>query len=368
MRRLIVPLLLLSSVLASAPLARAEIVERIIVKVNGDIITLSEFNDRQIAAAQAARVTPDGIATFLRENNARLLQEAIDDVLLIQRAVDGGMGLRPEFIDEIVESVKKDNGIESEEQFQAALAGEGLTLDDLRENIEKSWTKRMIIQREVEPLINLTEDQLKEEYERMKDTAFTKAATVTLQVIFIPVESGGITLARDIVARARAGADFASMARTHSAGPTADSGGDLGEIRQGDLSPDLDEAAFSLPVGSVSDPIASEDGFRILRVVAKTTGSVVPYATAKARVRSELMPETGEEVDDSRRQPGLFEEEVTVIRGQHLGFRRFPQHGVAHEGRGQWQISGDRGEVERRNRGDKPFERAIVEPVPGGWV
>ena len=169
------------------------------------------------------------------------------------------------------------------------LAREGLTLDDLRKNIERSWTKRMVIQREVQPRISVSEDELKEEYEKRKATDFTKAATVTLQGIFIPADAGGITLARDIVARARAGADFASMARTHSAGPTADSGGDLGEIAEGNLSPDLEEVAFSLPVGAVSDPIPSEEGFRILRVVAKTTGSVVPYATAKGRVRDELM-------------------------------------------------------------------------------
>jgi len=61
-------------------------------------------------------------------------------------AEDAGLGLRPEWVDETIESIKKDNKIESEEQFQAALASEGMTLDDLRKSIEKSWTKRMIIQ------------------------------------------------------------------------------------------------------------------------------------------------------------------------------------------------------------------------------
>ncbi|MEE8217669.1 MAG: peptidyl-prolyl cis-trans isomerase [Vicinamibacteria bacterium] len=290
MRRLIV-LLLLSSALGTAVVARAEIIERIIAKVNGEIITLSEFQERQLSAVQVARIPPEEHGAFLRQNNARLLQEAIDEILLIQRAADSGMELRAEFVDEIIESVKKENGIESEEQFQAALEGEGMTLADLRKNIERSWTKRMIIQREVEPRISVSEDELKEEYEKRKATDFTKAATVTLQGIFIPADAGGVTLARDIVARARAGADFASLARTHSADPTADSGGDLGELAQGNLSPDLEEVAFSLPVGSVSDPIPGEEGFWILRVVAKTTGSVVPYATAKGRVRSKMMAE-----------------------------------------------------------------------------
>ena len=300
MRRLFV-LLLLPSLLGAAGVAaaRAEIIERIIAKVNGDIITLTEFQERQIAAAQSARVTPDGIGTFLRENNARLLQEAIDEILLVQKAEDAGLGLRPEYVDEVIEGIKKDNKIESEEQFQAALAQEGLTLDDLRANIKKSMTQRMIIQRDIEPKISVSEEQLQEEYEKKKDSDFTKPATVSLQEIFISDERGGLTLAEEIVARARANEDFASLARAHSAAPTAEGGGDLGELSQGDMSPELEEAAFALPVGSVSDPIRVGEGYRILKVVAKTSGSVTPYATAKERIRNMMMASRFQEAYDA---------------------------------------------------------------------
>jgi peptidyl-prolyl cis-trans isomerase SurA len=288
MRRLFV-LLLLHSVLGVAGGARAEIIERIIVKVNGEIITLSEFGERQIAAAQAARIPPEQIGSFLRQSNARLLQQAIDEVLLLQKAEDSGLQLPPEFVGEVIDSIKKENNVNTEEQFQAALAQEGMTLDELRESIRKSYTRQMIVRRDVEPRISVSEEQMLEEYEKRKDTDFTRSATVTLQEIFVAEEAGGITLANDIVERARAGEDFASLARTHSAAPTASTGGDLGEIAQGDLNPDLEKTAFALSVGSVSDPIAVEGGHRILRVVAKTTGSVVSFANAKQRIRSEMM-------------------------------------------------------------------------------
>jgi peptidyl-prolyl cis-trans isomerase SurA len=282
-------LLVLHSVLGAVGTSHAEIIERIIVKVNGEIITLSQFHERQIAAAQAARVPPEQISTFLRQNNARILQQAIDEVLLLQKAEDSGLQLPTEFVDEIIESIKKDNNITTEEEFQAALAQEGMTLDELRESIRKSYTRQMIVRRDVEPRISVSEDQVLEEYEKRKDTDFTTSATVTLQEIFIPEDAGGITRAREIVERARAGEDFASLARTHSAGPTASTGGELGEIAQGDLNPVLEETAFALPVGSVSDPILVEGGHRILRVLAKTSGSVVPFAQAKPRIRNEMM-------------------------------------------------------------------------------
>ena len=290
MRRLFV-LLLLPSALGAAGAAplRAEIIERIIAKVNGDIITLTEFQERQISAAQAARITPDQIGTFLRENNARLLQEAIDEILLVQKAEDAGLGLRPEYVDEVIEGIKKDNKIETEEQFQAALAQEGMSLDDLRASITKSMTQRMIIQRDIEPKISVSEEQMQEEYEKKKDTEFTRAATVSLQEISIPDDAGGIVLAGEIVERARANEDFASLARTHSAAPTADSGGDLGEISQGDMSSELETIAFALSVGEVSDPVRIGEGYRILKVVARTSGSVVPFAVAKNQIRNVMM-------------------------------------------------------------------------------
>ena len=105
-----------------APLS-AEILERIIVKVNGEIITQTEFQARQLAAAQAARVEPDRVGQFLRENNAKILQEAIDDILLVQRAEDAGLKLPPHYIDDVIDGIKKDNKIESEAQFQEQLPG-----------------------------------------------------------------------------------------------------------------------------------------------------------------------------------------------------------------------------------------------------
>src|SRR6266536_3898164 len=142
--------------LSGAPLS-AEILERIIVKVNGEILPQTEFQARQLAAAQAARVEPDRVGQFLRENNAKILQEAIDDSLLVQRAEDAGLRLPPHYIDDVIDGIKKDNKIESEAQFQEQLAREGMTLEDLKRNIERSIVRRQILSRDVEGKITVSE-------------------------------------------------------------------------------------------------------------------------------------------------------------------------------------------------------------------
>src|SRR5688500_15175308 len=130
--------------------APAEVLERVVVRVNGDIVTQSEFQARQVAAVQAARVPQDRIEQFLRENNAKILQEAIDDLLLVQRADEVGVRLSPAYIKEVVEGIKKENNIASDEELNLQLRREGMSIDDLKRNIERSILTREVLRRELE--------------------------------------------------------------------------------------------------------------------------------------------------------------------------------------------------------------------------
>jgi parvulin-like peptidyl-prolyl isomerase len=300
MRRRFFPLLLLlPSTLSLSGAARAEIVERIVAKVNGEIITLSDFQQRQLAAAQAARVDPSQINDFLRQHNGKILQEAIDDVLLMQKAADSGMKAPAQWIDEAIDNIRKENNLTTEEQFQAALSREGLTLEELRQNIERGIVKRYILERDVRPKAEATEAELREEYEKLKQKEFTRPATVTLQEILVRDNTGGLALARQLVERARAGEDFQALARTYSSAPSRANGGDLGQIAQGDLNPDLEKAAFSLSVGSISEPLPVEGGYRVIKVIAKTSGSTTPFEAARDKVREKLMAERFEKEYDA---------------------------------------------------------------------
>ena len=287
MRRLFA--LLIPSLALAYGTAQAETIERVVAKVNGQIITLSEFQNRQIAAAQGAHLDAAGVGQFLRQNNARLLQEAIDDILIQQKAEDAGIKAPPAWIDEAIDGIKKENKITSDDQMQEALAREGMTLAELRGNIERGVVRRIVMQRDVQPKIEATDAEVKAEYEKVKATEFTKPPTVSLQEILIPEDKGGLAVAREVAVKARAGEDFQALARSYSSAPSRTNGGDLGQLAQGDLAPALEKAAFALPVGEMSEPLPVEGGYRIIRVTAKTTGSTTPFETVKERVRDKLM-------------------------------------------------------------------------------
>ena len=284
-------LLLPTLSLALASGAPGEVLERVVAKVNGDIVTLSEFQARQVAAVQAAGLTSDDrIEQYLRENNARILQEAVDDLLLVQKAQEMGMRLRPDYIKDIIENIKKENNIQSDDELQQQLRREGMSLDDLKRNIERSIMKRQLLSHELEAKIAVSEDEVRADYDARR-AEYDRPGELHLQEIVVKTQSGSQALAQDLVRRARAGEDFAEMAKAYSSSPTRASGGDLGRLRKGDLTPDIEKVAFSLPVGGVSNPLPTPEGFRILKVVEKTEASQVPYEEAKADIQKRLSSE-----------------------------------------------------------------------------
>ena len=279
-------LLLLLASLAVAGALRAEIIERVIARVNGDVVTLSEFEARQLAAVQQARIAPSEVERFLRENNARLLQEAIDDMLILQRGAELGIRLRPEYIDEVIEGIKKENNIADEGELRRQLRREGMSLEELRRNIERSVIRRQVLTRELEAKAAVSEAEARLEYERQKASLMRKAGVRLHEIVVRDAE-----LARTLAARARAGEDFATLARAHSLAPSREAGGDLGRLHKGEMNPQLEAVAFALPEGGVSEPIPTEAGFRIVRATERQEEAVAPYDEVKVEITQRLAAE-----------------------------------------------------------------------------
>src|SRR5512143_1887070 len=201
MRRLSLPVLLLSVPLAVPP-AVAETVERVVAKVNGQIITLSDFQARQLDAAQAARVDPANVAAFLRQNNSRILQDAIDEILLLQKAEDAGLKPPDAYLDQVIDQIRKEHNLASQQEFEAALAEQGLSYADLRRIIERRVLREMILRRDIEPKMTVSDADLRREYEQLKGSEFTTPAKIALQEIVVKNDAGGEALAQELAAKA----------------------------------------------------------------------------------------------------------------------------------------------------------------------
>ncbi|MEZ5416374.1 MAG: hypothetical protein R2708_03400 [Vicinamibacterales bacterium] len=113
------------SVLPGASLG-ADIIEQILVKVNGEIITKTDPEQRQIAAlrqrpeVQQLRGDEDALAKLLSEVTPQVIVDAVDELLLLQRGKELGYAMGDEQFKSIIDNIKKENKIESDEQFMEA--------------------------------------------------------------------------------------------------------------------------------------------------------------------------------------------------------------------------------------------------------
>src|SRR5216684_5564152 len=143
--------------LAAVATARGEIIEQILVKVNGEIFTKSDLEQRQVAVlrqkGQAIDLKTDPNSVQLRkaldEITPQIMVDAVDEMIIVQRGKELGYTLSNEQFKSVLDNIRKENKIESDEQFQAALKSENMTMADLRRNLERQMIVSRVQQNEV---------------------------------------------------------------------------------------------------------------------------------------------------------------------------------------------------------------------------
>ena len=295
------------ALLLAAPVAwpvGAEIIEQVLVNVNGDILTKTEFEQRQVAMLRArpelANVTPESPAlrTAIAQVTPQLILEAVDELLLVQRGRELGLALGEEQFNSILENIKKSNNIETEEQFQAALKQEGMTMIDLRRALERQMLASEAQRRDVVDKVSVTEAEARTFYEARKEE-FTTPSEVTLREILIevPTSDRGINVAQDDEARAEAedvrkrllaGEPFPRLAADHSDAPSKANGGLIGPIRQNELADTLQAQLVNLKVGDLTEVIRTSRGYQLLKLESRTETRIRTFEDARADISNKV--------------------------------------------------------------------------------
>src|SRR6476659_7010180 len=233
---------------------RSEIIEQILVKVNGEIFTKSDLEQRQVQAlrqkGQAIDLKSDPNNVQLRKAlddiTPQLIVDAVDEMLIVQRGRELGYKLSDEQFKSVVDNIRKENKIETEEQFQAALKSENMTMADLRRNLERSMIVQRVQQNEVMAKIGVTDDEARKYYDAHLGE-FTTAPTVTLREILVatPTDPKGINVGLDEEAKAKidqirtrvttGGEPFDKLSGTVSDSPSKANAGLIGPLSVNDI-------------------------------------------------------------------------------------------------------------------------------------
>src|SRR4029077_14267466 len=186
--------------------ARSEIIEQVLVKVNGEIFTKSDLETRQIQAIRQGNKqidlnTEQGNAELrktIAEVTPSLLVSVVDEMLVVQRGKELGYKLSDEQFKSVLDNLKTQNKIENEEQLLAALKQENMTMVDLRRNLERQMIATRVQQAGVFGRVAVTEDEARKYYDQHVNE-FTTPSSVMLREILVTVltDTRGVNVAAD---------------------------------------------------------------------------------------------------------------------------------------------------------------------------
>ena len=288
---------------AAAP--RAEIIEQILVKVNGEILTKTDLEQRQTALLrqrnqpfELASISDAELRKKLDEITPQILVDSVDEMLLVQRARELGYSMSDDQFTSVLENIKKENKFENDEEFQAALKQEGMTLPDLRKALERQMLVSRVQQAEVVNKIQVTEEEQKQYYDEHPDE-FASVPSITLREILIAVPSDGKTVnvgldeeakqkADAVRARLVAGESFEKVAGEVSDAQSKASGGLIGPLNREDLTEELQKLLDSMKVGEISPVLRVPPGYEILKVEASVQGTRLEFEQARPQVTEKL--------------------------------------------------------------------------------
>jgi parvulin-like peptidyl-prolyl isomerase len=315
-----------SALLVVAALAapRADILEQVLVKVNGDIITKTELEQRQIAALRQKnpnlRANDEAaLRQALAEVTPEVIMDAVDELLIVQRGRELGYTMSNEQFNSIVENIKKENKLEDQAKFDEALKSEGLTMADLRKQLEKTMIVQRVQQTEVMSKLQITDAELKIYYDSHKDS-FTTKPQLTLREILVavPTSDRGVNVgleeeakskADDVRKRLVAGEPFARVAADLSDSPSKANGGLIGPVTPEVLAPELQKAIDGLKPGDLTSVLRTVRGFQVIKIETLEGATVKPFEES----RDEIADRIGNE-----KRRGEFLKFMEKLRGQAI--------------------------------------------------
>jgi peptidyl-prolyl cis-trans isomerase SurA len=282
---------------------RAELVDRVAAVVNNEIITLGEVMKRASADLQRADqdTPPEQRAQKHEDITLRVLNAIIDERLLDQELREAKITIDDKQVDMGIQDVMKRYNLNSD-QLGQAVANEGLSMTEYREQMRKQLGRYQLIREKVFKLVKVTEADIRTEYDRMaRDEG--KEIEVHVRHIVVSVAENApqaevdqaYATAKAIAVEARQpGVDFAELAKKRSQGSSAADGGDLGFFKRGAMVPAFEKVAFNLQPGDVSDPVRTGVGWHVLKLEERRAVGLLPLAELKPQIEDKLRREQSE--------------------------------------------------------------------------
>ena len=271
--------LMLGALLASS-VVHAEVVplDRVVAIVDNDVVMQSQLDQRlrEVRATiqkRGAPLPPEHVLT------QQVLERLIIENIQLQIGDRSGIRITDEELNQAMGTIAQRNNM-SLDQFRAALARDGLSYDDAREQVRREMVISRVRQRRVAERIQVSEQEV-QNFLASDMGKIQLSEEYRLANILIPVPDGASPetvqaagrQAAELYQQLKQGADFSQLAVSRSAGDNALEGGEIGWRKAAQLPYPFDSMVGSLAVGDVTEPVRTPGGYIILKLEEKRGGS-----------------------------------------------------------------------------------------------
>ena len=238
---------------------------------------------------------------LLKKLRREAMDQLIEQVLVGQAATQSGLTPDPAEVDKSIADLR--SIFDSEEAFQMKLDGEGFTQESFRAHIGRMMVAKQYLDEIRMSAAEVTDADLEQYYEDNK-RRLTLPEQIRVRHILITWKPMGKPDDRayiresmlPILERARAGEDFAALAREYSDDyATKQAGGDTGFFHRGQMAPTFEEAAFALEPGEISDPVETSFGVHIIRLEERRAEELLAFDDIRDQLREHVQNEQVEQ-------------------------------------------------------------------------
>lgn len=281
----------------------AHVVERIIARVNSEIITQRQFEREKLKLRDqlAEQYSGPELDAKLKEESKNLLRDLIDQSLMVQKAKDLDLNVDTDVIKKLDEYRKRYN-LANLEDLQKDVEQQGLNWEDFKDQIKRQLLMQQVIGHEVGSRIMVSREDARKYYEAHKNE-FESSGMIHLSEILISTEKYKPDEAKkradEALAEIKAGARFTEVVKKYSDGPNADQGGDIGLMKTEGIAPAVAAAVSKLEINDTTDLIQTKNGYLILKLNERFSPGVPKFEEVEQRVEEALY--------DQKMQPKLRE-------------------------------------------------------------
>jgi len=264
--------------------AEAMIIEKVVAVVNGEVITLTELQER---------------ALILKKNLGRediplkdILNKLIMDTLEVQRAKELGLSVSDDVVDEYIKSLLNKEGL-TMDSLKSSLQQWGVSMDLYRQEIRRRILISKVVNLEVRSHVAVPDEEVRAYYDKVRNERFHQPPEAKVEDVFIPANGGmakAKKLAQQVYEKVKLGESLKRIATLQDLRYT-----DIDDVKKGELVPELDKFIFSSKSGDVGI-VESENGVHVLKIVSVKEEVYVPYDKVKDKLKAELEAKTGEEL------------------------------------------------------------------------